>query len=94
MSGIEWNEDTLPTLGKVFLRHVIDHMLGCSESTVRFGKTGQGIMPNYQIISPNGVIKTLRGSSHDAFKQVGAFDEKRISRPFLLAEIQHAFDKA
>ncbi|MFB2733757.1 hypothetical protein [Shewanella mangrovisoli] len=94
MSGIEWNEDSLPTLGRVFLRHVIGHMRGRSESTVRFGVTGQGIMPNYQVTFPNGVTRTLRGSSHDAFEQADAFDEERISRPFFLAEIQSAYDKA
>lgn len=94
MSGIEWNEETVPTLGRVFLRHVIDHMRGHSKSTVRFGKTGQGIMPNYQVIFPNGVTRTLRGSSHDTFEQTDAFDEERISRPFSLAEIHRAYDKA
>lgn len=94
MSGIEWNANTLPTLGRVFLRKVIDHMRGYSESTVRLGETGQGIMPNYQVTFPNGVVRTLRGSSHDAFEQADAFSEERTSRPFSLAEIQAAYERA
>ena len=94
MSGIEWDEKTLPTLGRVFLRHVIGHMRGRAESIVRFGITGQGVMPNYQVTFPNGVVRTLRGSSHDSFEQAEAFNEERISRPFSLTEIQAAYDKA
>lgn len=94
MSEIEWNEETLPTLGRVFLRNVIDHMRGRQESIVRLGETGQGVIPNYQVTFPNGVTRTIRGSSHEAFEQADAFNEERISRPFSLAEVQAAYDKA
>lgn len=84
----------MPTLGRVFLRNVIDHMRGRSESIVRLGETGQGVLPNYQVTFPNGVTRTLRGSCHDAFEQADAFNEEHISRPFSLEEIQAAYDKA
>ena len=94
MAGIEWNEVNLSTLGKVFLRNVIDHMRGRAESTVCFGETGEGIAPNYQVTFPNGVVRTIRGLSHEAFEQADSFNEGRISRPFSLAEVQAAYDNA
>lgn len=94
MSSIEWTEEALPTLGRVFLRNVLVHMRGRPESFVRLGETGQGVQPNYQVTFPNGVTRTLRGSSHEAFEQADAFNEDRISRPFSLAQIQAAYDCA
>lgn len=94
MSELEWNEETLPTLGRFFLRNILNHMRYLKESTVCLGETGQGVMPNYQVTFPNGVTRTLRGSSHKAFEQADTFDKERISRPFSLQEIEAAYEKA
>ena len=94
MGKLDWTLDSLPSLGRTFLRHVIDHMRGRDESTVRFGVTGQGISPNYQVKFPNGVIRTIRGSSHDAFEQADEFEAGKISREFSLAEMQQVYERA
>jgi hypothetical protein len=90
VSGIEWGEDNLHTLGRVFLRQVLENMRGREESVVRLGETGQGVQPNYQVTFPNGVVRTLRGSSHKAFEQADEFDATRISEPFTLAQVRNA----
>ncbi len=94
MSGIEWNEGNLHTLGRVFLRHVLEHMRGRDESTVRLGETGTGVQPNYQVTFPNGVTRALRGSSHEAFEQTEVFDDTKISQPFNLAQVRAALERA
>jgi len=91
---VEWNENNLSGLGVVFIRPVIDHMRGREESTVRFGTTGEGIMPNYQVTFPNGVIRAIRGSSHEAYEQTDEFEDGRLSEPFSLADMQRIFELA
>ena len=50
MSSIVWNKFTLESsLGRIFLNCVLNNMVS-KESKVRFGITGKGIYPNYQII--------------------------------------------
>lgn len=93
MSGIEWNENNLHTLGRAFLQHVLDHMRGREASIVRLGETGTGVKPNYQVTFPNNVIRALRGSSHNAFP-IEEFDAKNISQPFTLAQVRAAYELA
>ncbi len=94
MTNITWTDDNLADLGRTFLRKVLDHMRGREDSQVRFGETGHGVMPNYQVRFPNGVVRTLRGSSHKAFEQADQFDVSKISRSFNLAEVTAAFQRA
>ena len=98
MSGIEWNENNLHTLGRTFLRHVLDHMRGHEASVVGLGETGTGIQPNYQVTFPNKITRTLRGSSHKAFPieefDVEEFDAKKISQAFTLAQVRTAYERA
>lgn len=94
MTNITWTDDNLTELGRTFLRKVLDHMRGREDSQVRFGETGHGVMPNYQVRFPNGVVRTLRGSSHKAFEQADQFDVSKISRSFNLAEVTDAYKRA
>lgn len=94
MSKLEWDEGNLPTLGRVFLRHVIDNMRGREESLVRFGETGQGVQPNYQVTFPNGVTRTIRGSSHEAFEHADEFNSGNVSEAFKLTAIRNAYERA
>lgn len=95
MNNLEWNENNLSTLGRVFLRNVLDNMRGREESLVRLGETGQGIQPNYQVTFPNGVIRTIRGSLHDAFEHTETeFDSEKVSVAFNLKAVQNAYDRA
>lgn len=94
MSGIEWTENNLETLGRTFLRHVLDHMRNNEGAVVRLGETGIGVQPNYQVTFSNGVTRVLRGSSHKAYEQADEFDAEKISAPFSLTQIQCAFERA
>jgi len=94
MNGIKWDQDNLHTLGRHFLRNVLGNMRGNENTLVRFGETGQGIQPNYQVTFPNGVTRVLRGSSHEAFQQVDEFDSGKISQPFNLATVTEAYRKS
>lgn len=93
MNRLNWTEQNLTSLGSFFLRNVRDHMRGDEGATVRFGVTGIGVQPNYQITFSNGVVRTIRGSSHEAFNQADEFQEDRISDPFTLAAIQRAYEQ-
>jgi len=92
MTKLVWNEDILISLGRIFLRKVRDNMRGHLSSVVRFGQTGQGIAPNYQVTLPNGVILTYRGLSHKRFEEAAEFDISNISEPFDLAAITRAYE--
>lgn len=94
MSGIEWQRDNLHTLGRKFLGRMLDNMRGYEGSTVRLGETGEGVQPNYQVVFPNGIARTLRGSSHKTFEQAEEFDNNRISESFTLEQVRAAFERA
>lgn len=46
MNTLQWDVDTLASLGRIFLRKVMKN-LRFADSTVQFGEMGQGIQPNY-----------------------------------------------
>ncbi len=91
MSAIEWNEAKLKSLGRIFLRKVLDNMR-LDGSTVRFGETGQGIAPNYQITFSNGLVRVRDGKSHGDFKRVNEFNLNNLSKIFTYADIKKAYD--
>ena len=95
MNTFIWNKDNLDHLGKKFLRHILDNMRGYEGTVVRFGLTGEGIQPNYQITFPNGIVRPINGISHKLFKKDGfdahEFSSDRLSQPFTLLQIQNAY---
>lgn len=91
---MQWTPDNLHTLGGLFLRHILDNMRNIKGSTVRLGLTGEGLMPNYQVVFPNKVTRTFRGNGHGLFGDVDSFDPKRISDTFELQDIQRAYQRA
>lgn len=81
MSSIVWNKSNLENvLGRIFLNCVLNNMVG-EESKVRFGITGKGIYPNYQIIDSRGFINTYNGRSHKKHK-IDEFSQKNLSDVF------------
>lgn len=92
MSHLIWDEETLPKLGRKFLRAIRDNMR-FKESTVRLGITGEGIQPNYQVIFENGIIRTINGANHAEFTRTDEFDETKLSEPFTYEDILNAFNK-
>ncbi|HID36032.1 MAG TPA: hypothetical protein EYP39_01435 [Ghiorsea sp.] len=91
---VEWDENNLSGLGSVFIRNVVNHMRGREESTVRFGITGEGISPNYQVTFPNGLVRAIRGSSHEAYEQTDEFVDEKLSEVFSLADMQRVLERA
>lgn len=90
--SIQWNESNLSLLGKNFLSNVISNMR-FEDSVVRFGETGKGTWPNYQITFPNERVWTIRGSSHETYEDAEKFNSKKISEPFSLAVVRAALQQ-
>ena len=93
MNTLQWDVDTLASLGRIFLRKVMMY-LRFADSTVQFGEMGQGIQPNYQVCFTNGIVNTYRGANHKPFMPLGAFNREHISQPFSSTDLQRAFDAA
>lgn len=95
--SLEWNASSVGSvLSKPFLRKVLANFRGRKDAVVRFGITGTGVQPNYQIeYRPEGdkPSKTLafRGSTHKPYGINEPFNEERISAPFEFAEIERAY---
>lgn len=89
-----WTEEHLSCLGRIFLRKVLDNMRGYDESTVKFGTTGKGIQPNYQITYPNGIVRTIRGSSHGNYTDTEQFDSTKTSEVFSFAQVSKAYNNS
>lgn len=87
--GITWGR-SLETLGYEFLECVLGNME--ATSTVRFGQTGTGVRPNYQV-SSNGLDFTFGGIDHKKF-QDESFTSDHISIPFSYAEVTIAMKNA
>ena len=93
MSKLEWGEENLPSLGKLFLMRVNENMRS-DESRVRFGLAGTGSSPNYKVELPNGKSLAYGGLSHEQYSRVDTFEEKMLSRPFTRQQIIDAIAKA
>lgn len=63
-------------------------------SIVRFGETGTGIQPNYQVTFENGQTMTRRGSSHERYESADEFNDKKISQHFTYEQIDSAYHRA
>lgn len=94
MNTLQWDVDTLTSLGRIFLRKVMKNLRSVEGATVQFGEMGQGIQPNYQVCFTNGIVNTYRGANHKPFMPLDAFNQEHVSRPFSWVEIQHAIDAA
>ena len=56
---------------------------------VRFGRTGEGVAPNYQIEGLNGVKTLFNGLGHREITHVDdEFDPEKISETFTYAEVR------
>ena len=94
MANLCWTDDNLHTLGKVFLWKVLDNLRDNEGTTVRFGQTGEGIKPNYEITFANGRVWVLNGASHDTFPDTSTFDPQRVSTPFTRDQVKQAVQRA
>ncbi|AUY24530.1 MAG: hypothetical protein E6X23_02195 [Mixta calida] len=55
--------------------------------TVRIGMTGEGIRPNYQLITDKNSLIAINGINHQPFSRVSEFDEKRISKAYSIEQL-------
>lgn len=94
MTSVIWDIEKLASLRSVFLRKAISNLRSIEGATLRFGETGKGKKPNYQVVFPNGVINTYRGLNHKPFLQRGQFAEPNISKPFTRFDLDNALKKA
>ncbi len=92
MSMLEWTEENLPQLGKLFLLSVEQNMRH-DDTKVRFGLTGTGARPNYEVEFPNGRRLAYGGLSHEQDTRADTFHEKRISQAFSRQQISDAIKK-
>lgn len=70
------------TLGdKGFYRLVLANMAKFGDPAgIRFGTTGRGVYPNYQVHYPDGTVRAFRGRTHSLFFGVsGKFKDRNLS---------------
>ena len=93
MSNLNWNQEKISALGRVFLRKVLANMKQPDNSTVTFGTTGKKA-----VVLSNGVRYAIFGGNHKAFPgnlaMEGRFDESNLSEYFSLNEIESALERA
>jgi len=90
--SIEWTTPQMivSTLGERFVRSVLINMP--QNSTVRFGETGEGIFPNYQVEDGNGAARLWRGNGHGEWPDgVAEFDAGKVSIAFTKTELSEIF---
>lgn len=91
--NIEWTMDKLASLGIVSLRYILGKMRN-EEASVRFGTTGTGTYPNYQVKFSNGVVMTYQSKSHEKYSGADVFTDSNLSNDFSYSEILEAMKKA
>ena len=86
-----WNNTEIANkLRGDFLTKVIENMRIYPEPMVRFGITGEGIQPNYEIISESKSY-TYLGSNHQPNETIKKYDDDKLSESFslkILSELQ------
>lgn len=86
-----WEKVKDPSYFRAVMRNFVALGFGPSkdgQAIVRFGSTGDGVHPNYQIESEGREAQCFRGSNHkEADDLADAFDPARISEPFTYAEV-------
>lgn len=92
MSQLEWTEETLPSLTKLYLMRVERNMRPGSK--VRFGLLGNGTSPNYELELADGSRLPYGGLSHKRDKRGEAFEENNLSPAFTLQQLYNAIARA
>lgn len=83
------NTLSVTNIGTDFAQMVMGNMVKAGHGmSVRFGTTGRGIYPNYQIRYADGTVRAFRGRTHQLFfGQDGQFSPLRLSREYGFEEI-------
>lgn len=82
------SQANLNQLSKSFYNEVLSKMDGYRAETVRFGKLGKGMYPNYQTIGVGQHVRTYRGRTHRTYFEPGrSFKDKNLSAEFTYQQI-------
>lgn len=89
---LEWIDanDVVTRVGETFSKRVLEN--SGRGSSVRFGLTGSGEFPNYQVEVDGKPRSLFRGASHKAWTgDESAFVDGRISQPIGYQDLYEAF---
>ncbi len=104
MNNLNWNKEKLSQLDSLYLKNVIENVKRgrdqAIDAEIRFGETGTGQSPNYQINfppnanKPDGVVLIFRGMTHKTFEldDSNEFNNEKISEPFKLIDLESALE--
>lgn len=86
-----WEKVTDPSYFRAVLRNFVAMGYGLAKdgrAKVRFGVTGGGVHPNYQIETDDARLQCFRGSSHkEASDLAASFDPDNISDAFAYSDV-------
>jgi hypothetical protein len=87
---IEWDAEKIGNLDPELLKNVIDNMKNKVHEqpsvAVRFGTTGEGKRPNYEIVLRFAYSAVAK--SHERDLKVDKYADENLSREFSLTEIE------
>lgn len=81
----KWNGD-VSLLPESYIIKILPFLYKKETLGIKFGLTGKGIRPNYQVINIDGSVMAMRGDTHSEF-DIDKFDESRISECYTLDDI-------
>ncbi|ESX85346.1 hypothetical protein X756_22680 [Mesorhizobium sp. LSHC412B00] len=61
---------------------------------VRYGKRGEGVLPNYQVEAVDGVVVCFSAKSHRQSRTYSKFQDQNLSRPYSFAEVQEMLERS
>ena len=89
MSKEVW-DGNIAKLPKDYLSKVKMMMISQCAAGVRFGITGKGVQPNYELEFAGGVAQPMSGHNHEKYRDFEEFDRTNITRLFSLSDIEAA----
>lgn len=84
---------SIDTLDPLFLLNVLNNLGDDDVAVVRFGTTGKGLRPNYEIDHGNGESYCFKGANHASLPSSETFDKKLLSAPISQKELEHLIDR-
>lgn len=89
MSKEVW-DGNIAKLPKDYLSKVKMMMKSQCAVGVRFGITGKGVHPNYELALAGGTTQPMSGQNHEKFRDYEEFDKTNITQLFNLSDIEAA----
>lgn len=83
------NSFPITNIGTDFAQMVMGNMVKVGRGiAVRFGTTGRGVYPNYEVRYADGTVRAFRGRTHQLFfGGEGRFSDGHLSREYGFEEI-------